>query len=77
MLLLCGESIVPPLQHIFHNILCTGVYPDKWKESNVTPVHKKENKQIMNSYRLISLFEKILFKYLYNHLISESLITNK
>ena len=25
MLLLCGESIVPPLQHIFRNILRTGV----------------------------------------------------
>ena len=83
MLLLCGESIIPPLQHILHNILCTGVYPDTWKEAKVTPVHKKDNKQIVNNYHpspypfALRFLKKILLKYLYNHLISGSLITNK
>ena len=38
MLLLCGESTVLPLRHILHNSLSTGVYPDTWKETNVTPI---------------------------------------
>ena len=48
-----------------------------------TPVHKKDNKQIINNYRPISLlpifakvFEKIIFQNLYNHLVSNNLITN-
>ena len=50
--------------------------------ANVTPVHKKDNKQITNNYRPISLpifakvFEKIIFRNLYNHLVSNNLITN-
>ena len=51
--------------------------------ASVTPVHKKDNKQIINNYRPISLlpifakvFEKIIFKNLYNHLVSNNLITN-
>ena len=50
ILLLCGKSIVLPVQHIFHTILHTGIYPDTWKEANVTPIHKKENKQIVINY---------------------------
>ena len=73
-----------PLQYIFHNPFRTGVCLDTWKEANVTPFHKKENKQIANNYRPIFLlpicaeiFEKIFFKYLYNYLISDRCITNK
>ena len=80
MLLLCVESIILPLQHIFHDILRSGVYPEAWKEANVPPVHKNENKQIVNNYcpfSLLPICVKILFKYLFNHPISENLITNE
>ena len=77
MLSLCDESKVLPLRLIFSNILSTGVYPDIWKQANITPVHKKGS-----NYRPISLlpicgklFERIVFKYTYNHLISNNLIT--
>ena len=57
-----------PLKIIFDNILETGIIPDQWKGANVTPVHKKNNKQIITNYRPISLlpilvkvFEKIVF----------------
>ena len=50
--------------------------------TNVTPVHKKESKQMVKTYRPISLlplfakiFERILFSNMYNHLISNNLIT--
>ena len=41
MLKLCGEHLCVPLQIVFDNILETGIFPEQWKEANVTPVHKK------------------------------------
>ena len=82
MLILSDESVILPLKLIFQNILATGNYPDMWKLANVTPIHKKDDKQNIKNYRPISLlplcskiFEKILFKHLYNFLISNNLIT--
>ena len=82
MIKLCGPHLCRPLKIIFDNILQTGVFPDHWKEANVTPVHKKNDKQIISNYRPISLlpvlakvYERIIFKNLYNYLISNNLIT--
>ena len=82
MINLCDVTIVLPLRLIFTNILSTGVYPDIWKEANVTPIHKKGSKQLVSNYRPISLlpicgkiFERIVFKYMYNFLSSNDLIT--
>ena len=84
MLLLCGESVVLPLQIIFRNILSTSIYPDMWKLANVTPIFKKGDKQLIKNYRPISLLpicgkilEKIIFNKLYNYLHSNNLITKK
>ena len=77
MLLLCDDSIILPLMLIFTNIFSTGVYPEMWKLANVTPIHKKGSKQLTKNYRPISLlpicgkvFEKIVFKHLYNYFVS-------
>ena len=82
MLSICDASLLLPLKLIFKNILTTGIYPDLWKQANVTPIHKKDSKQLVKNYRPISLlpicgklFERIVFKYLYNHLVSNDLIT--
>ena len=82
MVKLCGQHLSVPLKIIFDNILETGIFPDQWKEANVTPVHKKNDKQLISNYRPISLlpvlakvFERIIFKHMYNHLISNDLIT--
>ena len=82
MVKLCGHHLSVPLKIIFDNILKTGVFPEQWKEANVTPVHKKNDKQIFSNYRPISLlpilakvYERIIFKHLYNHLIFNNLIT--
>ena len=50
MIVLCGDTTATPSKYIFDNILLTGIYPDAWKTANVTPVHKKENKQIVRLY---------------------------
>ena len=82
MIKLCGQHIFLPLKIIFDNILDTGIFPDQWKEANVTPVHKKKDKQDIVNYRPISLlpilakiFERIIFKNLYNYLSSNKLIS--
>ena len=51
---LCSKSVVKPLS-IFKNCIDTGTFPDIWKRSNVMLVHKKEDKQIVNNYRPVSL----------------------
>ncbi len=82
MLLICDSTILSPLKLIFSNIISTGIYPDMWKIANVTPIHKKDKKYIINNYRPISLlpicskiFEKIIHNQLYNFLTSNNLIT--
>ena len=82
MLNLCDDTIVVPLKLIFNNISSTGVFPELWKLANVIPIHKKGSKQLISNYRPISLlpicgkiFEKIVFKHIYNYLISNNLIT--
>ena len=56
-------------------------YPFIWKRSNIIPVHKKNDKQLVKNYRPISLlpifgkiFEKIIFDRLYNFLSQEELL---
>ena len=82
MLLLCDDSIILPLNIIIKNILLTSTYPDQWKLSNVTPIFKKGDKQLIKNYRPISLlpicskiFEKIIFKNLYSYLNTNNLLT--
>ena len=82
MLLLCDKSVVLPLEIIFRNILETSTYPNMWKLANVTPIFKKEDKQLVKNYRPISLlpicgkmFEKLIFNSLYFYLNSNHLIT--
>ena len=82
MVRLCGNELCVPLKLIFENILRTGKFPKQWKKANVTPVHKKDVKELVKNYRPISLlpifakvFEKIVFVNLYNHLTLNKLIT--
>ena len=58
-------------------------YPFIWKRSNIIPVHKKNDKQLVKNYRPISLlpifgkiFGKIIFDRLYNFLSQEELLNS-
>ena len=80
MLLLCDDSVLPPLKLIFQNILPTSTYPDMWKLANVTPIFKKGDKQLIKNHRPISLlpicgkcFKKIIFNNLYSYLNENNL----
>ena len=49
MLLLCDDSVSPPLQIIFRNILSRSIYSEIWKLANVTPILKKGDKQLIST----------------------------
>ena len=58
-------------------------FPSKWKVADVCPIHKKDESNIVNNYRPISLlcslskvFEKAVYKHMYNHLINNNILSN-
>ena len=51
----CGKEIAPSLCALFNHSLRTGRFPAEWKNSDVTPVHKKDLKERAENYRPISL----------------------
>ena len=62
-------SIVLPLKLLFKTILEKGTFPEDWKKSNVVPIHKKESKNLIKSYRPLSLlpiFSKIIERLIFN-----------
>ena len=82
MLILCDETIAIPLKLIYEQVLATGVFPNIWKSANLTPIHKKGDKQLVKNYRPISLlpiygniFEKIIYNQLYVFVATNNLIT--
>ena len=53
------------------NCINSGIFPNIWKKSNVVPVHKKGDKQVVDNYRPVSLlpiFGKILERLIFNSL---------
>ena len=84
MLNICDSSIVKPIRFIFEtDCLKTGIFPGKWKMSNMCPIHKKKSKNDKSNYRPISLlpilskiFEKIIFESLYSYFIKDNLLVN-
>ena len=81
MIKICDKSLLKPLIILFENSTKSSCYPDIWKRSNIIPVHKKNDKQLVNNYRPISLlpifgkiFEKIIFNKIYNFLLEENLL---
>ena len=77
----CDESLLKPLFILFKNLLKFSYYPDIWKKSNIILAHKKNDKQLVNNYRPISLlpiFGKIFEKRIFNEiyvLLKEELLT--
>ena len=58
------------------------MFPDIWKRSNICPIHKKGDKQIINNCRPVSLlpicgkiFERIIFNSLYEYVEENKLLS--
>ena len=82
MIKICDSSIFTPIQIIFKTCIHDGTFPDKWKMSNVCPIHKKDAKNRRENYRPISLlpilskiFEKVIFYSLYDYFIHNDILT--
>ena len=82
MIKICEESISLPLKIIFETSLKHGVFPEIWKNANVVPSHKKDDKTLIKNYRPISLlpifskiFERMIYNSLLNYFLSNKLST--
>ena len=81
MIKICDKSLLKPLNILFQNSMKSSCYPFIWRRSNIIPVHKKNDKQLVKKCRPISLlpifgkiFEKMIFDRLYNFLSQKELI---
>ena len=50
MIKICDKTIVKPPYIIYKNCIDTGIFPDLWKKSNIVPVHKKGDKQLLQKF---------------------------
>ena len=73
ILKLARPAIVNSLTYIINVSLTSGVFPNKWKEARVTPLHKGGDLSNTNNYRPISILtvvSKIIEKAVHGHLYS-------
>ena len=80
ILKICDSATEKPLAILFKNYICLGIFPDTWKKSNICPIHKKGDKQIVNNYRPVSvlricgkIFERLIFNSLHQFLEEHNL----
>ena len=66
---------------IFRNCIDTGTFSDNQKRSNITPAHKKDDKQIVNDYKPVSFLpvfgkknSKLIFNSVMNFLEENNLL---
>ena len=52
MIKICDKSFLKPLILLYENSTKSSCYPDLWKRSNIIPVHKKNDKQLVYNFLL-------------------------
>ena len=83
MLKICGDSISIHLGIMFKSCIVKSQFANESKIANVTPIHKKGDKQVSRNYRPVSLLpicgkylNKIIFKLLIFNNLFEFFIKN-
>ena len=78
----CADYLAYPYSIVFNRSLVQGYFPTSWKDANLSPIHKKDEKSLPSNYRPISLLssvgktmERCVHKYLYNYITSHQMIT--
>lgn len=69
----CAASLATPLFQIFQASVLSSTFPSRWKEANITPVHKSGSLHDVTNYRPISLLNitsKILERFIHSSLYS-------
>ena len=81
MLKLCASSISKPLFLLFKHSLENEFFPNEWKKANIVPIHKKDDKQLIQNCRPVSLlpicgkiFQTIIFNSLFKYLENNNLL---
>lgn len=69
----CANQISIPLLHIFNLSLNSGIFPQNWKYSFLTPIFKSGNRNDIQNYRGIAILSAIpkLFEKLICHKLTE------
>jgi hypothetical protein len=77
-----STAIARPLSDLFNKSFEMTKVPKIWKESNICPIFKKDDKSIVTNYRPISLLscvgkvqERIVYVHLYRYLKNNNLLT--
>ena len=67
--------LAKPMSKLFNRSLQQGYFPSSWKDANVTPIYKKEDKSLPSNYRPISLLstvgktmERCVHKHIFNYI---------
>ena len=69
---LVKEEITPALTHILNLSISQGKFPDYWKTSKISPIHKKNDQLNPENYRpvaIIPVLSKVLERAVHNQLI--------
>ena len=76
-----ANEIIKPLTLITNQSLKTGIFPDAFETSKVTPIYKKRDKTNFNNYRPISIlptiskvFERVIHIQLYDYFCKNNLL---
>ena len=82
MIKLCTPSICKPLIYSSKTVSRLGIFLMFGKKGNIVPVHKKENKQLIKNYRLVSLLpiagkllEKLMFNSIFNFIDTRNMLS--
>jgi hypothetical protein len=79
----CKHVIISPLTYKINRLLATGIFPDRLRFSEIKPIYKNSDKNLISNYRPISLltsfskiFERVVFLRLCHHLTTNNVLAD-
>ena len=84
LLKLVKNELKKPLTLIINQMITTGIFPEAFKISKITPLYKKGDHSLLTNYRPISLlptiskvFERIIYDQMYEYLNENNLLAKE